>query len=269
MKKKMIKKTGLKIMHMFAVILMCSFIVVGSNLKTDTAEAKGSFRITRKIAYSGAVTLKWNKVSGASGYMIYKSDPSTGGFKLIKTTTGLQYDLAGLKSSTSYQFKVAAYVKNNGKNSVTKKTKAVTVKTLKRPKSKLKNVTLYRGSDKYKITDYLGKPIIINYWATWCGPCVEELPDFNSCYRKYGNKVKFIMINCEDRGSLSTVRSFVKRKKFSFPVYYDYAGSFDSAYGQGSIPQTIVVDSKGKILYNEVGMLDSEGLDYIMDYITK
>ena len=73
------------------------------------------------------------------------------------------------------------------------------------------------------LSDHFGRPILINFWATWCPPCKSEMPDFDRVYADYGDDVVFMMINMTD-GSRDTVESaaaFVADNGYSFPVYYD------------------------------------------------
>ena len=117
------------------------------------------------------------------------------------------------------------------------------------------------------LSDCLGSPIIINIWATWCGPCVGELPEFENMYKKYGDDVRFIMINCENRSELANVKQFLKDRKYTFPVYYDFADSADAAYGTGYIPVTVAIDRKGKLIYHDSGSLTEKELKALIEKV--
>ena len=100
-----------------------------------------------------------------------------------------------------------------------------------------------------KLSDFYGKPIIVNIWASWCPPCVAELPYFNDAYNTYGKDVTFLMINLTD-GSNETnqgVADFMDENGYDFPVYHDANGNGSNTYGLYYIPDTILIDKNGRI----------------------
>ena len=121
------------------------------------------------------------------------------------------------------------------------------------------------------LSDYFGRPILINFWATWCPPCKSEMPDFDRVYADYGDDVVFMMINMTD-GSRDTVESaaaFVADNGYSFPVYYDCDLDAAYTYGVSSIPMTVLVGADGNIIGVQVGALNEAQLRSILDtYIT-
>ncbi len=86
------------------------------------------------------------------------------------------------------------------------------------------NFTVYtEDGTAVKLSELYGKPIILNFWASWCPPCKSEMPDFESMYQKYGEDIHFVMINLTD-GQRETVESgaaYVEAQGFTFPVYID------------------------------------------------
>lgn len=113
------------------------------------------------------------------------------------------------------------------------------------------------------LSDFYGKPIIINFWATWCGPCKRELPAFNNMHAKYGNDVQFMMVNLTD-GSVDTVdgvKSFVSDNGYSFPLFLDVEYQCMGAYSISGIPRTIFIASDGNIVYEQVGAISEENLE--------
>ncbi len=118
-----------------------------------------------------------------------------------------------------------------------------------------------------KLSDFFGKPILINFWATWCPPCKSELPDFDRVYADYGEDVVFMMVNMTD-GSRDTVESasaFVSDNGYSFPVYYDRDLDAAYTYGASSIPMTVLIGADGNIVGAQVGVLTEEQLRTILD----
>ncbi len=109
-----------------------------------------------------------------------------------------------------------------------------------------------------------GKPIVLNFWATWCGPCQEELPAFNKAYSQFGEKVEFIMINLDDPGTESEVQTFLSEQGYDFPVFYDTDYSGTRAYKVQGIPVSYFITSDGKIAAEHIGSVSETALwDYI------
>lgn len=99
--------------------------------------------------------------------------------------------------------------------------------------------------------DLLGKPYIVNFWATWCPPCVEELPSLNSLWGKLENEgVGMLAINADE--SLEVITEFEKRINIEFPVLLGGSNSF-GAWQARALPTTFVVNSHGQIVYTAVG----------------
>lgn len=97
------------------------------------------------------------------------------------------------------------------------------------------------------LSDFFGKPIILNFWASWCGPCKSEMPDFEEAYLEYGDEIQFLMVNCTD-GSRETVegaKAFIEDQGYTFPVYYDTQLDASITYGASTIPMTFFIDRDG------------------------
>ncbi len=111
---------------------------------------------------------------------------------------------------------------------------------------KAKDFTVYNAQIKpVKLSDFYGKPIVVNFWATWCPPCRSELPAFNELFTKYENQVVFLMVNLDDE--ISTVTALMKENGYTFPVYYDVYGGASKAYEVESIPETLFINADGTI----------------------
>ena len=115
----------------------------------------------------------------------------------------------------------------------------------------------------HKLSDFRGKPVVLNFWASWCGPCKSEMPDFDDAYKKYGEDIHFVMVNLTD-GSQETVESasaFISQSGYSFPVYYDTDMDAAATYGVNSVPITFFIDSSGAIVAYGSGALTAENLE--------
>ena len=132
--------------------------------------------------------------------------------------------------------------------------------------------TVYtREGEEVKLSDHFGKPIVLNFWASWCGPCQMEMPDFNEKYLEMADEVNFLMINMTD-GSRETVdgaSEFIEEKGYEFPVFYDTDMDAASTYGAYSLPTTYFIDQDGYVIAQAKGAIDGEtlqrGLDLIME----
>ena len=117
------------------------------------------------------------------------------------------------------------------------------------------DVTVYDYDDEaaVKLSDKFGKPIILNFWASWCGPCKMEMPAFQSMYEKYGDKVEFMMVNLTGgRETVEAVKDLVELSGFTFPVYFDKDGDAAVTYGLNSIPRTVFINSDGTVLEGHI-----------------
>lgn len=101
------------------------------------------------------------------------------------------------------------------------------------------------------LDQWKGKPIFLNFWATWCPPCIAEMPDINALYTEMGDSAHFALISLDDDPQKAL--EFVDRKGFDFPVYF-LKSSLPQVYSSQSIPTTFVISSDGNIVVSNRGM---------------
>lgn len=126
-----------------------------------------------------------------------------------------------------------------------------------------------REGNEVRLSDFQGKPVVLNFWASWCGPCLLEMPDFNEKYQELSGEVEFMMVNMTD-GSRETVESAsacIDGKAYTFPVYYDTDSNAAMTYGVSSIPNTYFIDSEGYAVAQARGTIDADTLNRAIELI--
>lgn len=112
-----------------------------------------------------------------------------------------------------------------------------------------------------------GHPIVVNFWASWCGPCVEEMPALSQLQREYAKKgIQFVGLGVD---SDKNVQAFLQKVKVAYPIYVTGFGGADlaRAFGNnaGGLPFTVVIDAKGNIRSTKLGQIDPQALKQTLD----
>ena len=131
--------------------------------------------------------------------------------------------------------------------------------------------TVYdKDGNEVKLSDFFGKPIVLNFWASWCGPCQYEMPDFDEKYKELGSEVNFVMVNMTDgqRETVEIASSFIEESGYSFPVYYDTNSEAALTYGAYSLPTSFFIDAEGHVIAQAVGAINAETLQKGIDAIS-
>ena len=149
-------------------------------------------------------------------------------------------------------------------------TQSGTEETTEPEQIKAPDFTVYDiDGQEVRLRDYMGKPIVMNFWASWCGPCQMEMPDFQEKYLELGEEVTFLMINMTDgvRETVDVASAFIKEKGYTFPVFYDTASEAAIAYGVYSLPTTYFLDAEGRPIAQATGAISAETLQRGIDMI--
>ncbi len=142
----------------------------------------------------------------------------------------------------------------------------------KAPKMAIADFTVYdAGGKEVRLEDFIGKPIVLNFWASWCPPCKAELPDFQDAYETYGKDVQFLMVNMTTSTgeSQKQAQALIDGYGYTFPVYFDLTSSAANAYGITSLPTTYFINADGKITDVRTGMISADTLLAGIREITK
>jgi peroxiredoxin len=97
------------------------------------------------------------------------------------------------------------------------------------------------------LSDHKDKVIILNFWATWCAPCLEEMPAFEKLYRRYRSQGVTVLAVSLDKGDISKVKGFVDKNNLTFPILIDSDGVAEKLYPSFTIPFTYVIDKEGRV----------------------
>jgi thiol-disulfide isomerase/thioredoxin len=120
------------------------------------------------------------------------------------------------------------------------------------------------------LSDMRGRPTVINFWASWCPPCREEMPNFNRVYAEMKEDVNFMMVDLTNEGeTVDDARNFIASGNLDLPVFFDVDGEGSDRYEIEYIPTSVFVDSKGNMISIAVGGIDEatlrKGIANILD----
>lgn len=120
---------------------------------------------------------------------------------------------------------------------------------------------VFEGPDGGDVTldDFAGKPLLVNLWATWCGPCVVEMPELDALAVERKGKLQVVVISQDSEGR-AKVAPFFKQRKFSaLQPYLDPESQFSFHYGSGVLPTTVLYSAEGKEVARVIGAMDWRG----------
>ncbi|MCH5269711.1 MAG: TlpA family protein disulfide reductase [Lachnospiraceae bacterium] len=117
------------------------------------------------------------------------------------------------------------------------------------------------GGGELKLSDLKGKVILLNFWATWCGPCVGEMPAFPKLMEKYGDDLALVTVNVGE--DAETIQEFLDKNSYSeLIVFLDEDYAISNLYPSEGIPYTIIIDREGVISATQLGAHDADTMFY-------
>jgi len=131
--------------------------------------------------------------------------------------------------------------------------------------TKAPNFTLKSSEGKtIDLKKMQGKVVVLNFWATWCGPCKAEIPGFLDVYKQYKSKGLEIVGISLDQDGWKPVKPFIEHYKIAYPVVVGDGNLADAYGGIDAIPTTFVIDRKGNITNKHIGFMDKKTFEQLV-----
>ena len=123
---------------------------------------------------------------------------------------------------------------------------------------------------RVSLRDYRGKIVVLNFWATWCGPCNQEMPMIVELQREYASRgVVFIAASLDDAKTRNQIPAFVSKYQITFPVWYGATSDDLDRLGMGElVPDTAFLDQEGRIVSRVLGQMRKEELKERLEWLT-
>jgi len=119
-----------------------------------------------------------------------------------------------------------------------------------------------RAGQDVSLSQYKGNVVMINFWASWCGPCRQEMPLLESIYKKY-NKMGFTMIGVNVEPDSNAANEWLKATPVSFPILYDRDSKVSKLYDVSGMPSTVIIDRSGKLRVLHRGYKPGDENEYL------
>lgn len=124
--------------------------------------------------------------------------------------------------------------------------------------------------NEVSLSSFRGKPVVVNFWTSWCTYCKQEMPDFQNAYDAYGERVEFMMVNStsDSQETLKKAQAYLDESGYTFPCYFDTTGQAAQAYQLQGYPTTYVIDAQGNIATYSIGAMTEENLMSVLENVS-
>jgi peroxiredoxin len=119
-----------------------------------------------------------------------------------------------------------------------------------------------RGGQEVSLAQYKGQVVMLNFWASWCGPCRQEMPLLESIYKKY-NKMGFTLLGVNVEPDSQAANEWLKATPVSFPILYDKDSKVSKLYDVAGMPSTVIIDRSGKLRMLHRGYKPGDENEYL------
>lgn len=121
---------------------------------------------------------------------------------------------------------------------------------------------------QHKLADYHGKPLVVNFWATWCGPCKHEMPLFSDAAKHYGAaNVQVVAVSLDDKTTQNKIPGFAEKEKMSFPILLGDTAIMKKLGMGEALPATLFIDGDGQVVARVLGEISKSELHERLDYL--
>ena len=122
-------------------------------------------------------------------------------------------------------------------------------------------------NEEISFSEFSNKPVFLNFWGTWCSPCIAEMPDIQKLYEQFENQIDFVLVSSEE---IEDINKFIATKKLTIPVY-QLKTPIPEIFHSTSIPTTFIIDSSGKIvlMHKGVAKWNSKKIQRLLNKLSK